>query len=137
MTRPKMQNTPVNVWPGHKPYCTLGVRELGAGVRRGRAGRGGVWPLAESVAQVLLQPQSQRLREERTGLGVHLKQHLLLDEQEGQAQAQQLVQEGIVLTVGPEVLAYRLGFAMHPAGQPAGGGTHGPGHTHRPGQSLP
>lgn len=70
-------------------------------------------------------------------LGVHVEQNLQLHAQQGQAQAQQLKQEGIVLSVGPDVEARGLGRVTHPARQAAGHGTQGPRRPHGPAQALP
>lgn len=93
--------------------------------------------LREPGSQVLLGPEPQLREGERADLGPHLAQDLVQGAEQGQAQAAELVQVGVVLGAVPEVGAGRPRYAARPAGEAARRVADCPGGTEGPAQALP
>lgn len=83
-------------------------------------------PLCELVAEELL-----------LGLLVDLSQHLVHHAEQRTAQAQQLIQEHIVMWVAPDVGPHSCERLTHTSKQPSRQHTHSPTSTPRPAQASP
>lgn len=98
----------------------------------------GFWAVSGRLAQPLLHELvSGELLLSQLRLLVDLSQHLVHHAEQRTAQAQQLIQEHIVMWVAPDVRPHSCERLTHTSKQPSRQHTHSPASTPRPAQASP
>lgn len=96
------------------------------------------WPRqAHCYSPLLCELVAEELLLGQLGLLVDLSQHLVHHAEQRTAQAQQLIQEHIVMWVAPDVGPHSCERLTHTSKQPSRQHTHSPASTPRPAQASP